>query len=75
MVNVKPYAFNYMNVDPPFKIKVQYREGIDVLTKEYEACVQVAPGRNRQLPPPMKIKVIPDNGKNGLEFLMNVVVT
>ena len=37
--------------------------------------MQVAPGRNGQLPPPMKVKVIPDNGKNGPEFLMNVVVT
>ena len=34
MANVKPYAFNYMNVDPPFKIKVRYRGGIDVLPKE-----------------------------------------
>ena len=75
MANVKLYAFNYMNVNPPFKIKVQYREGIDVLPKEYKACVRVAPGRNGQLPPPMKVKVIPDNGKNGPEFLMNVVTT
>ena len=34
MAKVKLYALNYMNVDPPFKIKVRYREGIDVLLKE-----------------------------------------
>ena len=45
------------------------------MPKEYEACVQVAPGRNGQLPPPMKVKVIPDNGENRPELLMNVVAT
>ena len=75
MANVKPYAFNYMNVDLPFEIKVRYREGIDVLPKEYKACMRVVPGLNGHLPHPMKVKVIPDDGKNGPEFLMNVVAT
>ena len=43
MANVKPYTFNYTNVDPPFELKVKYRERIDVLLKEHKACVWVTP--------------------------------
>ena len=73
MANKKPYAFNYTNVNPPFELMVRYREGINILLKEHEACVQVTPAPNAQLPPPMKVKVFPDNGENGPEFLMKVV--
>ena len=73
MADVKPYAFNYTNADPPFELKLRYREGINVMPREHEACVRVTPGRNGKLPPPMKVKIFTDNGKNGPEFLMNIV--
>ena len=41
MADVKPYSFNYMNVTPPFELKVKYREGINKLPKEHEACMQI----------------------------------
>ena len=75
MVNVKRYAFNYTNADLPFKLKVKYQEGINALPREHESCVRVTPGRNAPTPPPMKVKVFPDNGKNGPQFLMNVVAS
>ena len=75
MEDAKPYTFNYTNAEPPFKLKVKYREGINVMWKEHEVCVRVTQGRNGQLTPPMRVKVIPEDGKNGLEFLMNVVAS
>ena len=53
MTKAKPYAFNYTNVTLPFKLKVRYREGINKLPKEHEACVGVAPeARNAPTMPP-----------------------
>ena len=75
MANVKPYAFNYTNADLPFNLKVKYKEGIEVFPREHEACVQVTPGQNAPTLPLMKVRVIPDNGKNGPEFLMNIVAS
>ena len=43
MENAKPYAFNYTNTEPPFELKVKFREGINQLPKEHEACVRVTP--------------------------------
>ena len=74
MEDVKPYAFNYTNAEPPFKLKVRFKEGIDQFPKEHESCMQVTPAaRNSPAPTPTKVKVFPDNGKNRPDFLMNVV--
>ena len=43
MEDAKPYAFNYSNAEPPFKLKVRFKEGIDKLPKKHKACVQVTP--------------------------------
>ena len=43
MEDAKPYAFNYTNAEPPFELKVRFREGINQLPKEHEACVRVTP--------------------------------
>ena len=75
MEDAKPYVFNYTNAEPPFELKVRFKEGINQLPKDHKACVQVTPGRNIPTPPPMKVRVFPDDGKNGPEFLMNVVAS
>ena len=76
MEDAKPYAFNYTNSVQPFELKVRFREGINQLPKEHEACVQVTPAAwNAPAPPPMKVKLFPDDGNNGPEYLMNVVAT
>ena len=41
MEDAKPYAFNYTNAEPPFEVKVRYREVINQLPKEQEAYVRV----------------------------------
>ena len=74
MEDAKPYTFNYTNSEPPFKLKVRFKEGIDQLPKEHKACVQVTPAaRNAPVPSPMKVKVFPDDGNNGPEYLMSIV--
>ena len=45
------------------------------MPKEHEACVQVTPAaKNTPAPPPMKVKVFPDDGNNGLEYLISLIV-
>ena len=74
MEDAKPYAFNYTNAEPPFELKVRFREGIDQFPKEHKAFVRVTPAtRNAPAPPPVKVKVFPDDGNNGPEYLMSVV--
>ena len=76
MAAVKPYSFNYTNETPPFELKVKYKEGIDKLPKEHEACVRVTPATlTTPTSSPLKVKVFPDDGSNGLEFLMGIVTT
>ena len=70
----KLYAFNYTKAEPPFERKERFREGIDQLPKEHKSCVQVtSAARNAPVPPPMKVKVFPDDGNDGPEYLMSVV--
>ena len=69
---VKPYVFYYTNLPPPFEPNIKYREGINQILHENEACVQVVTWNNMT---PLKVKVLPDDGKNEPKFLMGIVAT